>query len=329
MPSKKETNSKKTNKRARPQKPALGKGLGALLPDIKFADEGFKIDGEEAAKEKLAYIEISKISLNPYQPRKRFDKTALEDLKNSIIENGVLQPIAVRRNANGYELISGERRLKASVLAGLDKIPAIIQTAPSDAKMLELALIENVQREDLNPVETAYGYRRLIEEFNLTQEEVALKIGKDRSTIANSLRLLKLPEKVLDSLRKNEISTGHARALLALNDREAILKLWKRTIDERLSVRAVETAVKEYNAKKIKSPVKTAEEKKDKKSILDAASALALARFEDKLRKAYGTKVKITPKSKESGTIEFEFYSKDDFERLVEIFLETSEKRYD
>ncbi len=166
----------------------LGKGLGALLPSIEFSDHGFKFHDEEEPSSKLTEIEISKIVHNPYQPRKEFEPQALDDLKNSILEHGVIQPITVRRAVNGYELIFGERRLRAATAAGLVKIPAYIRENVSDIDMLELALIENVQREDLNAIEIASSYQRLIEECNYTQEQVARKVGKDRTTVTNFIR---------------------------------------------------------------------------------------------------------------------------------------------
>ena len=241
----------------KPKKSALGKGLGALLPNIEFYDKGFKFtDDEDIIESKnehnLTEIPISKIVFNPYQPRRNFDEKALEELKNSIIENGVISPITVRRSVNGYELIAGERRLRASVMAGLEKIPAYIREIDDSANLLQLALIENLQREDLNPIEIANGYQRLIEEHNLTQEQVAIKMGKDRSTITNFLRLLKLPQKIQDSLSKGEITTGHARALLPLSNSESMIFAWKEIIKNGLSVRATENLVKDIIANKIK-----------------------------------------------------------------------------
>jgi len=211
----------------------LGKGLGALLPSIEFSNKGFRIKPEDAnGKEKdreqaLPFIEVSKIRANPYQPRKDFDEQALEDLKNSILEHGVIQPVTVRRIVDGFELIAGERRFRASKEAGLEKIPAYIIDIEEGSASLEIALIENVQRENLNPIEIANGYQRLIEECGLTQEQLSVKVGKDRTTITNFLRLLRLPEKIQESVRMKELSMGHARALLGVSQAGNMLWAWK------------------------------------------------------------------------------------------------------
>jgi len=224
----------------------LGKGLGALLPGSD------KIDSNTAhSSEIFDMIDISKIIINPYQPRKEFDQQSLEELSDSIRKYGLIQPITCRKVNGNFELISGERRFRASKLAGLKKIPAYIIKVDEDVKMLELALIENIQRVDLNPIETASGYQRLIEECGYTQEQVAERIGKDRSTITNFIRLLKLPDKIQDDLRDGLISVGHARTLLGLNDRNAILVVEKEIIKNNLNVRQVEKIVKDYQQGKI------------------------------------------------------------------------------
>lgn len=321
--------NKKTSKvsktAVKPKKQVLGKGLGALLPSIEFSNKGFVLTKEEQENKSgnFANIEIIKIVQNPYQPRREFDQASLEDLKKSIIENGVIQAITVRRSINGYELISGERRLRASIMAKKTKIPAYILEVKDDIDMLELALIENVQRENLNPIETANGYQRLIEECNLTQEQVAVKIGKDRSTITNFLRLLKLPQKIQDSLRKKEITMGHARALLSIGDSNTMISSWKDILENQLSVRTTENLVK-----KIISGDKISDSKDDKsekgkskiKTQLSTETLLVLQEQEKKLMHAFGTQVSINTKSKESGSIKFDFYSIDDFERLIELF---------
>lgn len=297
-----------------PFKKVLGKGLGALLSDVEFSTgEGFNITSKEneSVSENMPQINIKTIRINPYQPRKDFDEEALKDLANSIREHGVIQPITVRKVIGGYELITGERRLRASKLAKLKTIPAYILTDITDEDMLVYAIIENVQREELNPVEVAYGYKQLIDECRLTQEEVAKKVGKDRSTVTNMLRLLKLPDKVHEGLRKNSISMGHARALLGLEDKKStLIEAYNTIIDKKLSVRATEKLVNRLKVAKI---VKT-------KNDISEQVRLVLADIEDQLRQLFGTEVKIKAKSEESGTITFEFYSKDDFERLNEMF---------
>ncbi|MBM2815012.1 MAG: ParB/RepB/Spo0J family partition protein [Ignavibacteria bacterium] len=305
----------------------LGKGLGALLPSIEFKDKGFKVTQaeQEDTGDMLAMVDVSKIRHNPYQPRHDFNAQALDDLKNSIVEHGVIQPITLRRAINGYELISGERRLRASVAAGLAKVPAYILDIDYGPDMLELALIENVQREDLNPIEIANGYQRLIEECKLTQEQVAAKVGKDRTTVTNFLRLLRLPEKIQNSLRDKNISMGHARTLLALSDSEVMMKAWDLICEQGLSVRATEKLVKDIELGKVKiGQSKDGHSKTQVKSNPPKFNVF-LEDIANQLRHIFGTKVRIHPKTEESGTIELEFYSKDDFERLIDL-LTTSEK---
>jgi ParB family transcriptional regulator, chromosome partitioning protein len=317
-----------SEKKEKKQKPGLGKGLGALLPSIEFSDDGFKFKDEQVTEElkgSIALIEIDRVAYNPYQPRKTFDEHALDDLRKSIEEHGVIQPITVRKSAEGYELIAGERRLRASKKAGKRKIPAYIIDVQSDVEMLELAIIENVQRENLNPIEVANGYQRLIEECKLTQEEVATKVGKDRTSVTNFLRLLKLHEKIQESLRVKDISMGHARALLGVTDKETMLKAWELVKKEALNVRQTEKLVKDINAGKIvfgEQLTKPKPVNKDKKHLTEE-EVIIIESTENKLRQAFGTNVAIKTKSKESGKVEFEYYSKDDLERLLEIFLQT------
>jgi len=303
-------------------KPGLGKGLGALIPSVEFSTEkGFTMSKESEDGEDngiIGLIEISKIRINPYQPRQDFDKEALDGLKNSILKHGVISPITVRKSINGYELISGERRLRATTEAGLEKIPAYIMDVNTPLEMLELALIENIQRENLNPIETAHGYKRLIEEHNYTQEQVAERVGKDRSTVTNFLRLLKLPENLQEALRSKEISVGHARALLALSDVAKMIWAGNQIIEKQLSVRETESLVKQIETGKIN--VVSKPKQGLKKEIISAEVKAVLEEKANNLRQAFGTQVRITPKTKESGTVEFEFYSADDLERLFELF---------
>ncbi len=311
----------------------LGKGLGALIPSVEFnKDKGFKITSESESKEEIkgtvSLIDIDKIKRNPYQPRRDFAPEALEELKNSILKHGVIQAISVRHSINGYELISGERRLRASIAAGLKQIPAYVLDDVSDKQMLEIALIENVQRENLNPIEIAHGYNRLIEECNYTQEQVAERVGKDRSTVTNFLRLLKLPESIQELVREKKLSMGHARTLLALDDQLKMIAASNEIVEKELSVRATEMLVRDIQKGKVKFTIdgKRIAPQKDKKDILPKESALQLEEIENRLRHLFATNVKIIPKSQESGTIEFEFYSIDDFERLIEIFENTAKK---
>ncbi len=277
----------------------LGRGLQALIPDYSEADN--------QKNEKFGEIPVREISPNPFQPRERFDPLALKELKQSIFEKGIVQPITVRLIDSGYQLISGERRFRAVKELGYQEIPAYILNVESDHEMLELALIENIQREDLNPLDIAKAYDRLISVCQLTQEQVASKVSKDRSTITNFLRLLKLPLVIQDSLRKDELSMGHARALLGIEDSEQMTKIWKKVVQKNLSVRRVEQLVREhYESKKIKRT-----NNYPKKSP-------HLIHVEDIFREVYGTQVRIYPK-KEGGKIEIEYYSDDDLDRIYNI----------
>ena len=252
-------------------------------------------------------IDVAVVRPNPYQPRLRFNAKAFEELKNSVREKGLIQPITVRRVNSQYELIAGERRLRAAMEVGINKIPAYIIDVNSKEEMLELALIENVQREKLNPIEQANAFQRLISECNLTQEDVAQKIGKERSTVTNILRLLRLPPAIQKSLEEGEISVGHARTLVSIEDPEIQTMLWKKVVKNEISVRKLEKMVKEiHEVQTEKSNVKT------KKSIY-------IQKIEEDLRNKFGTKVSIRSK-REGGSVDIEFYSPEDLNRLLEIF---------
>ena len=303
----------------------LGKGLGALIPTIKLSEFGIEIE-HESSEEKagdITFVELSKVVKNQYQPRTEFNTHDLETLKNSIIEHGLIQPITVRRSINGYELISGERRFRASKMAGLTKVPAYVMDEVTDTQMLIFALVENVVRQDLNPIEEANAYQRMMEECKLTHDEIAQKVSKERSTITNMLRLLKLPDEIQDSLRDKEITMGHARALLPLENKEIMLIAWKKILDDNLSVRAIEAFVRDIQSGKIsfdkknEKPIKT---KQSKKNNVSYETSVILEDYENKFRQKFGTKVAISPKNEDSGTIEIDFYSKDDLDRLFEIF---------
>ncbi len=296
-------------------KQRLGRGLDALIP--KSATKEISIDSKDLRFDDgqsvgvIAKIEISKIKPNPYQPRENFDRVSLEELKQSIIEKGVIQPITVRRLPGGmYELITGERRVRASSEAGLTHIPAYIIEIESEKELLELALIENIQREKLNPIEIAKAYQRLIEELGYTQEEIAKKIGKDRTTVANFIRLLKLPEQIQESLKRGEITMGHARALINIPSRKLQIEIWNKIIKQGWSVRKVEKAVRDLLRGK------DGEEKPKKKVY----SSPGVRDIESKLKRILGTQVKIRQTGNSKGEIVIEFYSNDDFERLIELF---------
>jgi ParB family chromosome partitioning protein len=273
---------------------ALGKGLSALIP---------------GADERSEYLEIpiSAVKENPFQPRLDMDLQALKELADSIRENGLIQPIAVCRNGDEYRLISGARRLKAAQIAGLNLIQAVVLEVESEAQLLELALVENLQREDLNPLELANGYKRLIDECGLTQEEVAKKVGKERPTITNTLRLLKLPDFIKEALRKNEISAGHAKALAGVEDNDKAVDLCRRIIKEGLNVRQLERLI-------------TNLEHTSRKKIAAGKSSYIME-VENRLRKLYGTKINITTRRK-GGVIEISYFSQVELERLLEV-LET------
>ncbi len=292
----------------------LGKGLSSLIPGgILSGDERTQIS--EYISEIFREVDISQIRFNPYQPRKDFDEQNIEELAESIKINGVIQPITLRKIDSGYQLISGERRIRAAVKAGLTKIPAFIIKVDEDYKMLEIALIENIQREDLNPIDLANGLKKLSEEFNLTQEEIAKRVGKDRSTITNLIRLLKLPIPVQDSLRKGEISIGHAKVLLSLANDDAIKLMWKKIIKENLSVRETE---------KIISKLIQKSETLDKQSQIHKQD-INITYFEKEISKAIGTKVRIQNKNNK-GKIIIDYYSLEELERIIEQLLKSFEK---
>ena len=283
----------------------LGRGLDALIPDKSITDNNNTINDSN-----LFEVEVANVRANPYQPRQEFDPVALAELKSSIKEKGIIQPITIRKANNHYELVAGERRLRAVIELGFEKVPAYIIKVETKEEMLELAIIENVQRERLNPIEQAQAFQRLVEECKLTQDDVAQKIGKDRTTITNFLRLLKLPSDIQDSVRKHEITMGHARTLLAIDDIEVQRQVWKKVIKNSLSVRRLEKLIKDL-----------AEEASKQKEAAKPRRSVFLQKAEEDLRELLGTKVNIRSR-KEGGTIEVEFYSPEDLNRLLEIFQE-------
>jgi ParB family chromosome partitioning protein len=291
------------------KKKGLGRGLSALIPDLKRDDSEELV--AESSSGTSSNIPIKKIRINPWQPRREFDQVALEELAESIRTHGLIQPISVRRVDEHFELISGERRFRASKLIGLKEIPAYIKDNVGDEQMLQFAIIENLQREDLNPIEIAISYKRLIDEFNLTQEEVANKVGKNRTTVTNNLRLLNLPEVVQKSLSQNEISSGHARALLPLEDIASIVKAWKHIVENELSVRETENYVKNFSRFEQKTTTEKDELSQELKAIIEDT--------EDSLRNKFGTDVRIKFKKDEKGSIVINYYSKKDLNRILEL----------
>jgi ParB family chromosome partitioning protein len=276
-------------------KRGLGRGLAALLP------------GAEGPGLASLEIPLAELESNPLQPRRHFEQAALEELAGTIRAHGVLTPVVVRRTAHGYQIVAGERRVRAARLAGLTRVPAIVREA-SNAEALEMALVENLQREDLNPLEAAEAYQRLVEEFGLTQEEVAQRVGRERTSVTNALRLLRLPRKIREDLAGGILSEGHARALLGLDRQADQFKARDLIVGKGLSVRATEALVRRLK-------------RGDRKAAARPAAANAdLQALEDQLRQALGTKVRIA-RSGPAGTIEISFFSDEDLTRLVELLV--------
>jgi ParB family chromosome partitioning protein len=289
-------------------KKALGRGLKALISEEGFA-AAEKTEAPETLKEgSIGSLPIERIKVNPFQPRQEFDESALEELRNSIIENGVIQPVTVCRDGDGYQLISGERRLRAVTSAGFRFIPAYVIEASEDVSKLELALIENIQREDLNAIEIALALRSLVAKCNLTQDEVAQKVGKNRSTVSNFLRLLKLPRQIQDSIRSREVSSGHARALINLPNEHLQLKVWRQIIARQLSVRQTEALVNNM----FKDVPKPAAPKSEPRSI-------QLTQIENQLRERLATKVSLVEKKGGHGEIHIRYFSGEDLDRILEL----------
>lgn len=279
---------------------ALGKGLEALIPDR--LQEQVKTEGQP--EKVLVSLKMDKIRSNRYQPRTRMDEEKLAELTASIKERGIIQPVVVRQTGEGFELVAGERRFAAAKRLGWETIPAVIAGKLSKEDMLELSLIENLQREDLNPIDTAKGYKRLLEECLLTQTEVAGKIGKDRSSVTNTLRLLSLPEKVQKLIGEGKISEGHARTILALSSGEEQMALARRVVKEGLSVRKTEDLA--YGKRKPKTV-------RGKQKI-----SPAFFEIEQRLKQFFGTSVKVNARGK-GGKVEIEFYSEEDLSRILEL----------
>ena len=288
----------------------LGKGLDALIPSgVNEKPKKYEIKNQsEKVEEQLGetIVNITKIEPNREQPRKNFDEDALQELADSIKQFGLLQPILVQDRKTYYEIIAGERRWRAAKLAGLKEVPVIIRDY-TDQEIVEISLIENIQREDLNPIEEALAYKRLLTEFNLKQDEVAERVSKSRTAVTNSMRLLKLCDKVQQMIIDDMISSGHARALISIEDPEEQYNIAQKIFDEKLSVRDVEKLVKNLN-----KPEKPKKEKEEDKSL-----EVIYQDVEEKLKQSLGTKVAIASKGNGSGKIEIEFYSHDDLEKII------------
>ncbi|TCT12257.1 ParB family chromosome partitioning protein [Natranaerovirga pectinivora] len=282
-------------------KKGLGKGLSALITEnIKDVKEE-----TNSLKEGVVVLNINNIEPNKEQPRKHFNEDALSELSDSIKQYGVIQPIIVQKKNDYYAIIAGERRWRASKLAGLKEVPVIIKDFSSQ-KILEISLIENIQREDLNPIEEAKAFQRLIKEFNLKQDDVAEKVSKSRSAIANSLRLLNLDHRVQEMVIDEMISSGHSRALLSLEDKDAQYRIANKIFDEKLSVRETEKLIKELLTPKKEKNTKT----KTNPIYTD---------IEERLKEILGTKVKINNKNNKKGKIEIEYYSQEELENIIDI----------
>lgn len=295
------------------KKKALGKGLGALLDNSPYENPN-QIDKDIFPVGTIANIVVEAIEENPYQPRKEFDEKALQELAASIKEQGLIQPITVRKTDNNkFQLISGERRFKASLLAGLTSLPAYIRNA-DDQAMLEMAIVENIQREDLNPIEIAMGYQQLIDECKLTQEVLSERLGKGRSSITNYLRLLKLPSDIQMGINKQQITMGHAKALLGIDEVQTQIDVFHDIVAQNLSVREVEEIAQ--NLSKIEEESETTEEKKTNKKKADPEKYKSI---QENLATIYGTKVQVKAKTGGKGSIVIPFKSEDELERILKV----------
>jgi len=299
------------NSKPTPKKSALGRGLGALLEDSPQKNKSQELMPAQPVVG-INEIALSEIQVNPFQPRTHFDKETLKELSESIKVQGIIQPITVRKLTEGeYQLISGERRFQASKMAGLETIPAYVRTA-NDQQMLEMALIENIQRENLNSLEIAHSYQRLLSECNLKQEQLGDRVGKNRTTVNNYLRLLKLPPDIQAGLRDSLISMGHARAIINVEDVDKQLAIYKRTIAEELSVRKVEALVKAINSGPEEKII-------DKAQGMDPVKKYEIGKIQQRLASHFGTKVQLKADGKNKGDIKIPFGSAEDLNRILEI----------
>ena len=296
----------------------LGKGLDSLIPDkkVKPAVSGKteeKVKKEELNKSGEIMVKINEVEPNREQPRKDFDEDALMELADSIKQFGILQPLLVQKKKDYYEIIAGERRWRAAKIAGIKEVPIIVKNY-TDQEIVEISLIENIQRENLNPIEEAMAYKRLLEEFDLKQDEVAERVSKSRTAVTNSMRLLKLSDRVQQMIVDDMISTGHARALLAIDDEEQQYMLANKIFDEKLSVRETEKLVKT-----LKNP-----KKEVKKTIIE--HTFVYENIEEQMKNIIGTKVSVNPKANGKGKIEIEYYSEEELERIYDLIMTIKDK---
>ena len=292
-------------------KRGLGAGIDTLIPKRQETEQNSKIDVMTVVKE-VDTIDINKIEPNHSQPRKNFNEDALQELADSIKQHGIIEPLIVKQGEKGfYRIIAGERRWRAAKIAGMKEIPVVVKEY-SNQEIMEIALIENIQREDLNPIEEAEAFQRLIEEYHLKQDEVAERVSKSRVAITNSLRLLKLDEKVREMVIEDKIKSGHARTLLAIEDLELQYNTAMKVFDEKLSVRETEKLVKKI--------LKSDSEKKENRTAVDEQLEVVFSEYAEKLKSIMGTKVNINRnKDGKKGKIEIEYYSSEEFERIMDL----------
>ena len=283
----------------------LGRGLDALIPQL------------DSSEEQIQHVAVRQLRPNPYQPRKVFSPEALQELTESIRQHGLIQPILVRKSLKGYEIVAGERRWRAAKMADLKTVPVVVKEF-SDEQVMEIALIENLQREDLNAMEVAQAYEKLMQQFHLTQEELAAKVGKSRPHVANFLRLLQLPPQVQEMVSNGEVTMGHARALLALPDGESQIKWAEKVVREKMSVRQLEEEIQRHKQQNVSRG--TSKKKKPERSRL-------VIYIEETLQQRLGTPVRIKP-GKKRGRIEIDFFSEEDLNRIIEWILRGREEQH-
>jgi len=286
----------------------LGKGLDSLIPAQVPKTEPAEPEKKTEDSAQGIYVKITKVEPNREQPRKNFDEDSLQELADSITQYGIVEPLIVQDRKTYYEIIAGERRWRAAKLAGLKEVPVIVRNY-SEQEIVEISLIENIQREDLNPIEEAQAYKRLLTEFNLKQDEVAERVSKSRTAVTNSMRLLKLCDEVQQMIIDDMISTGHARALISIEDPEQQYMIAQKVFDEKMSVRDVEKLVKNLNKP----------EKVKKEPVTDKALEAVYQSLEEKLKQSLGTKVSISSKGDGAGKLEIEFYNHDDLEKITDL----------
>ena len=293
------------------KKSGLGKGLDSLITDKVGKNTTVKVKTEEKEATDGVMLNINKVEPNRDQPRKNFDEDALLELAESIKQFGILQPLLVQKKDDYYQIVAGERRWRAAKMAGIKEVPVIIKQL-SDQEIMEISLIENIQRENLNPIEEAHAYKRLLNEFNLKQDEVAERVSKSRTAVTNSMRLLKLNEKVQQMVIDEMLTTGHARALLGIDDQEKQFLVAQKIFDEKLSVRDTEKLVKKLQKEK--------KEKKDGSDQKDEKLEAIYRDLEEQIKQIFGTKVYIKQKNEKEGKVEIEYYSQDELDRIVDMF---------